>query len=298
MRVPSLPPLSLGPLEGASAPRRGPSTGQTSAKQAACLLEGLFLRELMRSMRKTVPEGGFGGGFEQGILHEMLDESVATQAAEGSSLGLSAMLERELGGSEGGRGAARPAWATLAAAVGTADRATDAPPRPMLPLPPSRERPLTSAPVRAEAQSNRPVLNGAYFVAPDRPESVVLGANEGFALPVAPGSPSAAAFALASSGRVEASAGEAVVAVRSGTVLAARADFVAVQHADGYVSRYANLGEALAQPGDLVLRGQKLGVVGRSACFGFDLLHQGRALESVQAAALLPLGPATEAKAR
>ena len=70
---------------------------------------------------------------------------------------------------------------------------------------------------------------------------------------------------------IAAAEGSAVKAVAEGTVLSVLSDerlgrTVAVEHAGGYVTHYANLAEEVAvAPGDRVVAGQTLGTVGRTA---------------------------------
>lgn len=90
-----------------------PGVGQTSAdapatttsnelaKQAAAQFEGLIVRELMKVLRKTVPESAMtGSGFAGQMYTEMLDDALADELGKGHGLGLRDMLEESLGGSD------------------------------------------------------------------------------------------------------------------------------------------------------------------------------------------------------
>lgn len=65
--------------------------------ETAQQLEGVFVQQLMKAMRETVPEGGIlptGNGEE--IFTAMFDERVAQAAASQQEGGLSAALFRQL----------------------------------------------------------------------------------------------------------------------------------------------------------------------------------------------------------
>lgn len=80
-------------------PRRGPSAQTETAREAARQFEGLMVRELMKVLRKTVPESSMNGsGFSGQMYTEMLDDALADELAKGTGLGMRDMLERSLGG--------------------------------------------------------------------------------------------------------------------------------------------------------------------------------------------------------
>ncbi len=58
--------------------------------------ESLFLAQLFRAMRETVPEGGvFDDGFERQTYQQMLDGEFSRTIAHARGLGLADMLYRE-----------------------------------------------------------------------------------------------------------------------------------------------------------------------------------------------------------
>jgi flagellar protein FlgJ len=57
--------------------------------------EEMFLTEMMKSMRKTVPEGEEGGN-AKGIWKERFDAEIAHRIAESGGIGLAKMLEQGL----------------------------------------------------------------------------------------------------------------------------------------------------------------------------------------------------------
>lgn len=59
--------------------------------------ESFFLGEIMKEMRKTVPESGlFGHSQEESMMRDMLDEEWSRQMAQGRGLGLSKVLYSQL----------------------------------------------------------------------------------------------------------------------------------------------------------------------------------------------------------
>lgn len=81
-----------------------PVVGATSARQdtdrlrkAAQDLEGVFLEQLFKAMRGTVPEGGpFSGGPGEEIFSELMDQHTASEAAGQGAGGLGEALYRQL----------------------------------------------------------------------------------------------------------------------------------------------------------------------------------------------------------
>lgn len=66
-------------------------------KKAIQDFEAFFLGQIMKDMRKTVPEGGlFGNSPEEGMMRDLLDEEWATQLAQGRGIGLAQVLYRQL----------------------------------------------------------------------------------------------------------------------------------------------------------------------------------------------------------
>jgi flagellar protein FlgJ len=79
----------------ASAPA-APGRGADNAK-AAKEMEALFVVQLLKAMRKTVPESGLlTGGRGEEIMRSIQDESLAQAVAARGGLGLAETLERTL----------------------------------------------------------------------------------------------------------------------------------------------------------------------------------------------------------
>lgn len=70
---------------------------KTKLKKACQDLEALFLRQLMKSMRKTVPKSGLlEKGMAQDTYREMLDREFAKRMSHSSGIGLARILYRQL----------------------------------------------------------------------------------------------------------------------------------------------------------------------------------------------------------
>lgn len=96
--------LTIGPDHGAV---QRSATAESDAEDArlreACVqLEGIFLEQLMKALRDTVPEGGvIDGGAAEEVFSSMLDGHIAMQASSGVERGLATALYRQLRGPEG-----------------------------------------------------------------------------------------------------------------------------------------------------------------------------------------------------
>lgn len=64
-------------------------------------MESLFIHQLLKEMRATIPKSGFlGKSHAQDIYTGMLDGRMAQEIAQNRGLGLSTMLMRQLGAAE------------------------------------------------------------------------------------------------------------------------------------------------------------------------------------------------------
>lgn len=93
--------LNAGPAPDAMASRLQRMRGESPERirAAAAEFEAVFVTQMFKVMRKTVPEGMLGGGFGGKVYQEMLDAEHAKQlSTHGGGLGLGAMIARELGG--------------------------------------------------------------------------------------------------------------------------------------------------------------------------------------------------------
>jgi flagellar protein FlgJ len=73
------------------------SDDEQSRVQAARDLASLFIYQLLKEMRKTIPKSGlFDGGRAQEIYEQMIDERLADMIAGTPQLGLAKLIENEL----------------------------------------------------------------------------------------------------------------------------------------------------------------------------------------------------------
>lgn len=65
--------------------------------QACQEFESLFINEMFKSMRQSIPKGGLlDDSLGEDLFQGMLDEEIAKEAAQKDSFGLADMLYREL----------------------------------------------------------------------------------------------------------------------------------------------------------------------------------------------------------
>ena len=65
--------------------------------EAAKAFEAVFLNEIMKSMRKTLPEDGvLNGGFANGVFNSMLDQEYSQIASKSGQVGLADMIALQL----------------------------------------------------------------------------------------------------------------------------------------------------------------------------------------------------------
>lgn len=84
-------------IEGASAAGVGPSPEEARLRRASRDLEGIFVEQLFKAMRDTVPEGGvLSGGTGEEIFTTLLDQHVAGEAAARWERGLGDAVYRQL----------------------------------------------------------------------------------------------------------------------------------------------------------------------------------------------------------
>jgi flagellar protein FlgJ len=67
-------------------------------REAARAFESIFVNELMKSMRKTLPEDGLlNGGFANGVFNGMLDQEYSQIASRSGQFGLAEVIAEQLG---------------------------------------------------------------------------------------------------------------------------------------------------------------------------------------------------------
>lgn len=241
-----------------------PTPPRSDLERAAAMLEGVFLRQLLKVMRETVPESPlFGESLGQSVYTQMFDEAVADEVSRGEGMGLRPILLAQLGGAS----MRPPASARRAAAALRSVAALDP-----LPLPPA-------------ASSNPAALGGVSFSAPERPEPVRLRDADGkLTCPLA-GSPAQ------DGDRLNAPRGAEVRAAGSGEVVASGQGWLVIDHGRGLRTHYQGLGRAQTQVGDLVLRGQAVGTAGAEG-IRFQVTRGGRPVAGAALGELLQGSPA------
>ena len=71
---------------------------QDRVRKAAQQFEGLLLRELLKVLRKTAPQGSLSGsGFSGDMYTQMMDDALAENLSKAGGVGLAPMLERSFG---------------------------------------------------------------------------------------------------------------------------------------------------------------------------------------------------------
>jgi flagellar protein FlgJ len=80
-------------------PTRGAIEDSPEAiKEAARTFESLFLNEIMKNMRKTLPQDGLlNQGFANNVFNSMLDQEYSQIASKSGQLGLADVIARQLG---------------------------------------------------------------------------------------------------------------------------------------------------------------------------------------------------------
>lgn len=75
-----------------------PTPEQARLRKVSGELEGVFVLELFKAMRETVPndQGVVDGGMGEEIFSGMMDQELATEVASGWERGLGAALYRQL----------------------------------------------------------------------------------------------------------------------------------------------------------------------------------------------------------
>jgi flagellar protein FlgJ len=93
---------------GASAPPKGRPQGASEAerlKQACDSFEALFMQQMLKQMRATVPQDGlFGGGSAERIYTDMLDAELSKEMSTDGGLGISRLLFEHMMAAQKDRG--------------------------------------------------------------------------------------------------------------------------------------------------------------------------------------------------
>lgn len=108
------------PFTGVKPAAKGPLTPDEQLRESAKALEGLFVQQLFKAMRETVPqqEGIVSGGAGEDIFTSLMDQHLAAETPSQWAGGLGEALYRQL------RGALPPA--STAAQASTPDPVSSA----------------------------------------------------------------------------------------------------------------------------------------------------------------------------
>lgn len=86
-------------------PAAAPDPEELRLRRVAQQMEGMFVQELFKAMRETVPkEGVMNGGAGEDLFQSMMDEHLAGQVPSQWENGLGAAIYRQLRGPLGGAG--------------------------------------------------------------------------------------------------------------------------------------------------------------------------------------------------
>jgi len=78
-------------------PTPAPGADDAKLRRVAQQLEGVFVEQLFKAMRETVPDGGVvDGGAGEEIFSSMLDQHISTQVPAAWERGLGAAVFRQL----------------------------------------------------------------------------------------------------------------------------------------------------------------------------------------------------------
>ena len=257
----ALPPGPAIRPDATPAQRRAAET-----RHAAGMMEGLFMRQLMKCMRQTIPESSlFGKSTAMNIYKEMFDGAIVDEVSQGSTgFGMREELMRQL---QGGASPLISSSGEVSPAVATALR---------------RMASRGSARAGADAMLQHGVeLGGVAYEAPMRSAAGLADPDGRLEWPV-DGRP-----VSDGRGRIPGTRGADVMAAGSGRVVSADASSLVVDHGAGLRTVYRGLGQVEAQRGDLVLRGQTLGTARKDEDLGFSAMKNGRALEPAEIQGLL-----------
>lgn len=74
------------------------SVSQDSKIDSACTeMESLFIQNMLKAMRASIPKGGLtGGGKAEEMFTDMLDAELAKSVSASGGIGLSSMVRRQL----------------------------------------------------------------------------------------------------------------------------------------------------------------------------------------------------------
>lgn len=82
--------------------KKGGSASGDDLKKACADFEAIFLQEVFKAMRRTVPDGGlFPSSLSREIFEGFLDEAISRESAKRNEVGLARLLYHQLKGRDG-----------------------------------------------------------------------------------------------------------------------------------------------------------------------------------------------------
>jgi flagellar protein FlgJ len=91
--------LSLDQISAKPPVNAGPQDSPEQILEVARSFESLFINEIMKNMRKTLPQDGLlNSGFANNVFNSMLDQEYSQIASRSGQFGLANAIARQLGG--------------------------------------------------------------------------------------------------------------------------------------------------------------------------------------------------------
>jgi murein DD-endopeptidase MepM/ murein hydrolase activator NlpD len=242
------PPPALQPDESARAQQlhaqmtageHRPNGKPQDVKSAAAELASLFVYQMLAAMRRTVPKSGLlDKGFAHDTYLSLFDQEIARHMARREDLGLTALLQRQLKGTD-------------------ADHQPPGQPNTALPRPPTALHTGRATAIDAYRQQAGPT-DGMFRLPVEGQRTSDYGLRM---------HPIDHAERLHSGMDLAAPAGAPIQAAAAGQVVfsgtqAGYGNVVVIQHAEGYSTLYAHNTENLVSVGAIVSQGQPIATVG------------------------------------
>lgn len=232
---------------------------KSQTKEAAKLLEGLFIRELMRAMGKNAGKSAlFGKSMGQTVYQEMFHGALADQMSASGGIGLAEQIEDQLSRNISPQSTGISSTLAMFRAKASSQAVTD-----------------------AVSQANgKQRLDGIRFEAPQRPRSsnIPKDSDGQFHSPIA---------GMPLSRTLKANTDTTISAAGSGRVAAVFDDGLLIEHQNGEKTLYRGMSEISAQQGDLVLRGQSIGEMKAEKTLNFSVFSNNHWLQDAEMTARL-----------
>lgn len=245
MRTPGLKSKDPAALASKAQGQQDPEAIKEVAKQ----FESIFMHQVFKSMRQTLPKDGMmSGGFGEDVFTDMLDQEYADMAIQSRSMGLAETIAAQLGGPSSGLETALAPMALrqLKASQAYASKTTAG----------QWKAPVDTKTERAFGMHRAPTESMARF-------------HDGID------------FAGDAYATVQVARAGQVTSVKE---LAGGSYAVEINHGDGFVSSYEGVRGVLVREGENVEQGVELGKAGSSSSdhaegLHFEIRHRGRSID-------------------